>query len=436
MTTLGLYVRSDKVRRRAVIVASGLLVLVAVLWAGWAWYRSRLTVFTDDAYVEGTIAPVSAKIPAQVVEVLVTDNQPVTAKQLLVRLDDRDWRARAEQARAMVAIAERRSQAAAARIGHVRELAASQHTQARAATIRAEAAHESATRMVEASRSIVEARRAALASAGAERDRARAFRDRATQDLARARELSTKELVARQFVEHADIEARAAEAQVAMSDERVAQAQRDLETAEADARMREAGFEPQQLGLRTAEARAVDARALAEQADALAQEVRVREAERDLAQAQLREAGADLALALLNLEHTAIHAPMTGIVARKAVEVGQVVQVGQPLLAVVALHDAWVVANFKETQLRRVRPGMSVDIVVDTFPDRVYRGTVDSISAGTGSRFSILPPENASGNWVKVVQRVPVKILLSAPPPSNPHTLRAGMSVSVTIHVQ
>jgi membrane fusion protein (multidrug efflux system) len=424
------------VRRRAVIVGSGLLILVAISWAGWAWYRSRLTVFTDDAYVEGTVAPVSAKIPAQVVEVLVTDNQPVSAKQLLVRLDDRDWRARAEQARAMVAIAERRFQAASARIGHVRELAASQQSQARAATFRAEAAPESATRMLEMSRSIVEARRAALAAAVAERDRARAFRDRAAQDLGRARELSNKELVAKQFLENAETEARAADAQFTMGDERVAQAQRDLETAEADARMREAGFEPQQLGLRTAEARAVDARAQHEQAGALTQEVRVREAERDLAQAQLREAGADLDLALLNLEHTAIQAPMAGVISRKSVEVGQVVQVGQPLLAVVALHDIWVVANFKETQLRRVRPGMSADIVVDTFPDRVYHGTVESISAGTGSRFSILPPENASGNWVKVVQRVPVKILLSSPAPSNPHTLRAGMSVAVTIHVQ
>jgi membrane fusion protein, multidrug efflux system len=436
MTTSRLYVRSENVRRRAVIVGSGLLILVAISWAGWAWYRSRLTVFTDDAYVEGTIAPVSAKIPAQVVEVLVTDNQPVSAKQLLVRLDDRDWRARAEQARAMVAIAERRFQAASARIGHVRELAASQRSQAHAATIRAEAAHESATRMVEMSRSVVEARRAALAGAVAERDRARAFRDRAAQDLARARELSTKELVAKQFLENAETEARAADAQFTMGDERVAQAQRDLETAEADSRMREAGFEPQQLGLRTAAARAVDARAQAEQAEALVQEVRVREAERDLAQAQLREAGADLDLALLNLEHTAIQAPIAGVVSRKSVEVGQVVQVGQPLLAVVALHDVWVVANFKETQLRRVRPGMSADIVIDTFPDRVFRGTVESISAGTGSRFSILPPENASGNWVKVVQRVPVKILLSSPAPSNPHTLRAGMSVAVTIHVQ
>jgi membrane fusion protein, multidrug efflux system len=424
------------VSRRAVVVGSILLLLGGFVWAGWAWHRSRLTIFTDDAYVEGIVAPVSAKIPGQVIEVLVSDNQSVPARHVLLRLDDRDWRAKAVQARAAVSIAERRVQAASARVGHVRELAASQRTQARAATIRAEAATESATAMVESSRAIVEARRAALASAVAERDRARAFRDRANQDLARAHELSTKELVARQFVDHAETEARAAEAQFAGAGERVAQAQRDLETSEADARMREAGFEPQQLGLRTAQARAVDAHAQGQQAEALAQEVRVREAERDLAQAQLREAEADLALALLNLEYTEVQAPLAGVVTRKAVEVGQVVQIGQPLLAVVALHDVWVVANFKETQLRRVRPGMVADIVVDTFPDRVYRGNVQSISAGTGSRFSILPPENASGNWVKVVQRVPVKIALSAAETTNPHTLRAGMSVAVTIHLQ
>jgi len=424
------------VRRRAVIIASIFLILGALAWAGWAWHRSRLTVFTDDAYVEGTVALVSAKIPGQVVEVLVSDNQAVPAKKLVIRLDDRDWRAKAEQSRALVAIAERRFQAANARIGHVRELAASQRTQAHAATIRAEAAHESATHMVESSRTVVEARRAGLASAVAERERARAFRDRAAQDLARARELASKELVARQSVDFAETEARAVEAQLTASEERVAQAQRDLETAEADARMRQAGFEPQQLGLRTAAARSVDAQAQVLQADALAQEVRVREAERDLTRAQLKEAEVDLAVALLNLEYTAIHAPMGGVITRKAVEVGQVVQVGQPLLAVVALHDVWVVANFKETQLRRVRAGQDADIVVDTYPDQVYRGKVESISAGTGSRFSILPPENASGNWVKVVQRVPVKILLSSAEPSNPHTLRAGMSVAVTIHLQ
>lgn len=423
-------------KRPAVVVLTSLVALVALGWAGYAWYRSRLAVATDDAYVEGTVAPMSAKVPGQVVEVSARDNLVVTAGQVLVRIDDRDWQAKAEQARAAVLIAERRHHAAGARVGLGREMAASQETQARAATIRAEAAHESAAHMLASGRAAAQARRAALASVVAERDRSLAFRERAAQDLARARELFARELVARQFVDHAETEARAAEAQVTMSDERVVQARRDLETAESDARMRESGFEPQQIGLRTAEARSVDAKAQSIHAEALTQEVRVREAERDLARAQLREAEANLSLALLNLEHTVVRAPIDGVVTRKSVERGQVVQVGQPLLTVVSLHDVWVVANFKETQLRRVRPGMRADVVVDTFPDRTYTGTVESIAAGTGSRFSLLPPENASGNWVKVVQRIPVKVLLKGAEPSNPHTLRAGMSAAVTIHLR
>jgi membrane fusion protein (multidrug efflux system) len=422
------------VNRRAVVLAFALVAVAGLAWAGYAWYRSRLTVSTDDAYIESAIAPVSAKVPGQVVDVLVRDNQAVTAGQVLVRIDDRDWRAKAEQARAAVLIAERRHRAAVERVALGREMAASQMTQAQAATLRAEAARSSAVSVLESSRAAAHARRAALASTAAERVRAQAMRDRATQDLARARELFAKELVAREFVDHAEAEARAAEAQLTVAEERVTQAQRDLETAEADARMREAGFEPQQIGLKTAEARAVEAKAQAIHAEALLQEVRVREAERDLAQAQLKEAQAELVLALLNLEHAEIRAPTAGLVSRKNVEPGQVVQVGQPLLAVVGLHDVWVIANFKETQLGRVRPGMRVDVVVDTFADRRYIGTVDSIAAGTGSRFSLLPPENATGNWVKVVQRVPVKITLDPKGSSNPHTLRAGMSVAVTIH--
>jgi membrane fusion protein (multidrug efflux system) len=116
--------------------------------------------------------------------------------------------------------------------------------------------------------------------------------------------------------------------------------------------------------------------------------------------------------------------------------VGQVVQMGQPLLALVPLQDVWVVANFKETQLSRVRPGMPATVEIDTFPGQVFHGTVDSLSAGTGSRFSLLPPENATGNWVKVVQRVPVKIRLDPREFGNPHTLRAGMSAYVVIRVR
>jgi membrane fusion protein (multidrug efflux system) len=424
------------VNRRHLVGAFALVAVTGILWAGYAWYRARQTVFTDDAYVEGTMAQVSAKVPGQITEVLVRDNEAVATGQVVARLDARDYRARVDQARAAVLIAERRHRAAGERVALGRGMAASQHAQARAAGMRADAARQSAVRVLESSRAVVEARRAALASAVAERDRALAFKERADADLTRARELFGKELVARQFVDHAEAEARGATAQLTAAQERVTQARRDLETAEADARMRETGFEPQQIGLRTAEARSVEARAQAIQAEALTQEVRVREAERDLAQAQLREAEADLSLALLNLEYTEVRAPIAGVVTRKSVEVGQVVQGGQPLLMVVALHDVWVVANFKETQLRRMRPGVRADVVIDSFPDRVLRGSVESISAGTGSRFSLLPPENATGNWVKVVQRIPVKVVLDTRANANPHTLRPGMSAAVTVHLR
>ena len=412
--------------RRRLALALGLILLLGAGWAGTAWYRSRFSVGTDDAYIEGTVAPVSGKIPGQVMEVMVRDNEVVRAGQVVVRLDARDYRAKAEQARAAVLMAERRFLAAAARVGLGRELAASQHTQAAAASVRAEAARQSAVSILESSRAAAHARRAALASAIADRDGVHALRERTALDLSRAEELFTRELVAKQFVDNARADARVSAAQFAAAEQRVAEAQRDLESAEADARMRESGFEPQQIGLRTAEARVLEARAQEQQAGALVQEVRVREAERDLAAAQLKEAEADLSMAVLNVEYTEIRAPIAGVVTRKNVEPGQVAQPGQALLAIVSLDDVWVIANLKETQLRSIRPGMRAEVVVDTFSDRTWKGTVDSIAAGTGSRFSLLPPENATGNWVKID---PGQTL-------NPHTLRAGMSAIVTIHLR
>lgn len=422
--------------RRSVFTVLGVVAAAGLAWAAVAWYGGGRTVSTDDAYVEATVALVSAQVPGRVIEVLVRDNEAVSPGQVLARLDPRDYQARVDQTRAAVVMAERRLEAAAARVALARQMAASQGTQSRAAALRAEAARESAASLVEGSRAAVQARRAALASAAAERDRWQALHERAVRDLERARELAARELVARQFVDHAEVEARTAAAQLAAAAERMAQARRDLEAAEAEARMREAGFEPQQIGLLTASARAMEARAQEQQAAALAEEVRVREAERDLARAHLEQARADLALAELNLEHTRVRAPIAGLVTRKTVEVGQVVQVGQPLLAVVSLTDVWVVANFKETQLGRLRPGLPAEVRVDTFPDRRWSGRVDSIAAGTGARFSLLPPENATGNWVKVVQRVPVKIALAAGEGGNPHVLRAGMSAVVTVRVR
>ncbi len=419
--------------RRLMTVAFALAALGLLAYGARAWYRSYRQVSTDDAYVDGPIAAVSARVSGQIVELLVDDNQSVKSSQVLARIDPRDYKVKVDQARATVAIAQSRYRAAVERVTLDRTRAQSQLTQAKASALSAESSQHSAREIVESSRAIVAARQAALMSAKSELDRSRALASRAATDLRRSKELSAKELISHQDLDHAATEAAAADAMVAGNAQRVTQAERDLAGAEADVKFREAGAEPNQIGVRMAEARAIDARARQIEADAMLQEVRVRQAERDLAAAQLTEAQASLSLSEANLEYTQVRAPVTGIVSRRSVERGQVVEVGQPLLAVVPLQEVWVIANFKETQLARVRPGMKAEVRVDSFPGKVFSGRVDSISAGTGSRFSLLPPENATGNWVKVVQRIPVKITLDPKEFSNPHILRAGMSVFVTI---
>jgi membrane fusion protein (multidrug efflux system) len=289
---------------------------------------------------------------------------------------------------------------------------------------------------MESGRAVVASRRAALGAAQAEQERAKQTWLRAKQELDRSAMLVKQDLVAKREYDQAVTDERGAQAAVQGAEQRVIQAQRDLAQAESDLKLRDTGYEPQQIGVVMAEARSAEARAKRINAEAAVHEIRVREAERDLADAQLREARADLAMAELNIEHAQVRSPVDGVVAKRTVEIGQIVQSGQPLLAVVPLQDVWVVANFKETQLGSVKPGMSATIVVDGVPGKTYKGTVDSIAAGTGARFSLLPPENATGNWVKVVQRVPVKIRLDSKETGNPYALRAGMSSYVSIKIR
>jgi membrane fusion protein (multidrug efflux system) len=165
------------------------------------------------------------------------------------------------------------------------------------------------------------------------------------------------------------------------------------------------------------------------------QQVHIARAQAAAAEARVRRARATLERAELDRAYTEITAPVSGVVSHRSVEVGQVVQPGQPVLALIPLQDIWVTANFKETQLARMRPGQPVRISVDAYGGREYRGHVDSIAAATGARFSLLPAENASGNFVKVVQRVPVKIVFEQGQDPE-HLLRPGMSVSPTVYVR
>lgn len=423
--------------RRTLLIALAVVVAVAALgYGGWAWWYATTYVTTDDAYVEGSISSVSAKIQGYIVELAVEDNKPVTKGDLLARIDPRDYQARLDQTRAAVTIAESRVRAASERIRVTTGMASSQRAQAEASRLGAENTKLSAVEMLASTEAVVEARRAALGAVRAELDRSRSMSEKARQELDRLATLVKQGLVAQRDYDQAASDAKTAEAADRVAAERVQQAQRDLAQAEADLRLRQSGFEPQGIGLGMAEVRAADARARQIQAGAMTQEIRVREAERDLAAAELKEARANLAMAEIQYSHTEVRAALDGVIAKRTVEVGHLVQPGQPLMAIVPLHQVWVVANFKETQLARIRPGMKAEISVDTYAGKRYVGVVESISAGTGARFSLLPPENATGNWVKVVQRIPVKILLEGHTHGNPHALRAGMSAVATIRVR
>ena len=416
--------------KRKLLLALGCLVGLATLsYGGHVWYKSITYVSTDDAYVEGTISPVSAKVAGHIVELFVQDNQAVKQGDVLLRVDPRDFQAKREQARAAVATAQATLRAARSEVPLTREGTRAQIDQARAGLEAAVVGVRSAESAVEESRARLEARRSATDAMRADVAGAKSTQRQAARELERSRSLLQSDLVARRDFDLAESAYETAGSTVQALERRLAQTEREIQQAEAELGARIHAVD--QARQRVAEARA--ALALAE---SQIHQVAIKDAEASRAEARLREMQADLAFAELQLEYTEVRAALDGVVSKRSVELGQVVQMGQPLLAIVPLQDVWVVANFKETQLARLKPGMKATVEVDGYPDKAYTGVIDSMSAGTGARFSLLPPENATGNWVKVVQRIPVRIHLDGKGIGNPHTLRAGMSVYVTVRVR
>ena len=415
--------------RRAVIGLAGLVAIGILGWGGWAWYRSSLEVATDDAYIDGTISPVSAKVTGHIVELRVNDNQAVRAGEILLRVDPRDYEAKRDQARAAVAVAEANVRAARAELPLARETTRSQVDETRAALEGTRVGVKSSESAVDEVRARLESKRAAAAASRADVAAAESNHRKAKRDLDRMQQLMKNDYVSRREHDDAVAALEGAEAQLEAARRRLAAIEKEVQQTEAEVASRMLGTE--QARQRVAEVSGTLSRAESQQ-----QTVSVKAAELARAEALLKSAQADVAVAELNLDHTVVRAPIDGVVAKRSVEVGQIVQNGQPLLALVPLRDVWVVANFKETQLTKIRPGQKADVRVDSFPGTVFTGTVDSISAGTGSRFSLLPPENATGNWVKVVQRVPVKILLDGKSVGNPQPLRAGMSAYVVVRTK
>jgi membrane fusion protein (multidrug efflux system) len=375
------------------------IAFVVLLAASFLAYRYFSTYeSTDDAEVDGHLMPLSARISGYILKVNVDDNQYVTAGTVLAEIDPRDYQVAVDQAKAQLADAQATAQAS-----NINVPITSVNTTSQVSVSEAD---------VENSRAGIVASQQQYDAAKAQLDQAEANDVKAQNDLERYRQLVEKQEISRQLYDSAVAAARAstatvaaARASAAAAAQQVTQAQSKL--AQANANLQYARTGPKQVA--TIRARALSADATAQQKEAALEQ------------------------ALLNLQYTKIIAPVNGVVT-KNVEVGMNVQPGQQLFSIVPLDDVWVTANYKETQLKYMRSGQPAEFKVDA-NGRTYKGKVDSIAGSSGARTSLLPPENATGNYVKVVQRIPVKIVLD-PGENSDHLLRLGMSVEPKVKVK
>jgi membrane fusion protein (multidrug efflux system) len=392
-------------------VIAVLVVAIIVAIPIYTYYSVRES--TDDAQVDGHVIPISPRISGNVLSVLINDNQGVRAGQELVRLDPADYKVAIAQAEAQLSSSEAdtlesEQSVPVTNITTAGQISTSvtQEQQARASVTAAEKA--------------VEAARARLNSANAALAQREANFVKAQKDLARFKSLVDKDEISKQDYDAAVAAADANAAQVTSGRAEILEAQHMLDQAvaqvdEAKAKLATATVQRHQSEQLESKQRAVTA------------------ARYESAKATAKQKKADLDQARLNLEYTILRAPVDGVVSRKTAEPGIQVAAGQQLMALVPLDDVWVTANFKETQLKKMRVGQRVEIEVDAYGGgRKYNGHIDSIAAASGAKFSLLPPENATGNYVKVVQRVPVKIVLE-PGENRDHRLIPGMSVVPTV---
>ncbi len=388
-------------------------VLILLVGAGslfaWLHYQGRET--TDDAQVDGHINPIGAKLGGTIVEVHVEDNQAVKAGDLLVQLDPRDFKVAADRARADLAEAEAMLRASQSDIPIVRSTTTGQLSGANAGVREAQATAASTETEISSAQ-------ARLGSAQARLREAQANHEKAAKDVARLKPLVEKEEISRQQFDAVVAAEAALRATVDSARAGVTEAEQDIRVAQSN--------------VKRDQAKVAHAQANAQSATAAPQQIAVTRARAQSAAARVEQVRSAVEQAELNLQYITIRAPVAGVVSKKNVEVGQIVQPGQPLLAIVPLENVWLTANFKETQLKDVRIGQKATISVDAYGGRKYNGHVESIAAVTGAKTSLLPPENATGNYVKVVQRVPVKIVLEKGEDAE-HLLRPGMSVKPTI---
>lgn len=335
-----------KLTQIRLLAGGGILIMVTI--AGLWWLKARHYESTDDAYTQNDISLISSQVSGSVAKIAVTDNQIVKIGDVLVKIDDRDFKSRVGQASAVLA--------------------------------QQEAALENAKHKLELQQPLI-------CQAQANLEKAKLTFDQAHKDALRSKRLYAGRAISQQNSERSEVNFLNAKA--------------DLDSLKAEL-------------------------------ESKVMETKLLKANHNEAQARVKQAQAQLNLAKSDLEHTVIRSPIDGVVGNKSVQIGQYVRVGATMLSIVPLNSTYVVANFKETQIGKMKAGQKAKLHIDAFPEHYFKGTIESISPATGSKFSLLPPDNATGNFTKIVQRIPVKILIHTEKPLEP-TLRSGLSVYVSV---
>jgi membrane fusion protein (multidrug efflux system) len=394
-------------------IAIGAVLIAVLATSAWLWATAGRET-TDDAQVDAHVTPIAARVGGTVIDVSVKENQQVEAGTVLAVLDPRDYQVALEKARAELATAEADAAVAKVNVPITSTAATSNVSTARGGVEQAEASVDQAQRGIEGAN-------ARLVTAQARQRQAEANATRTAKDVERFKGLLAKDEISQQQYDAAVAAADGARAAADSARSQVQEAQSGIQVAQSQLAQARAGSSQATAQLQNAQSapqqvEAIRARAASADAKVMQQRAAVQQAE-------------------LNLQYAIVKAPTKGIVSKKGIEVGQVVQPGQPLMTLIPLEDVWVTANFKETQLRGMRPGQPAIVEVDAYGGREFKGHIESLAAATGSRFSLLPPENATGNFVKVVQRVPVHIAIDEKQDAQ-QLLRPGMSVTAKVYTR
>lgn len=428
-------------RRRILVIGAVALLVVAIAGTAY-WLYARQYESTDDAFVEADITQVSPKVAAYVKKIHVSNNQYVHKGDLLVELDPAELKVHLQQAKAQLDQAHSQRTVAAANVDLTQKTTS-------AGQLTAKSNVESARQNVEQQRLASGARqsqisqaeagartaRAALAQTQAQVPGARSNAQLAQTEYNRRQNLFNRGDVSRENLDQALNRLQTAQSQVNEAEQAVNAAQSRVNEAEANVQTAKQTFQQSVAQVGLTQSQVGESVGRLQDAAAAPERIEVSQSQVGSAEATIQAAEAAVAQAELELSYTTITAPEDGFVTRKTVEEGQLVQIGAPLMAISQSDQVWVVANFKETQLEYMQPGQNVEISIDAFPSEEFKGHIESLQAGTGSRFSVLPAENATGNYVKVVQRVPVKIVFDESA-DRMKRLVPGMSAEPTVKVR